>query len=235
MYHGSCTNLTGSYTGFSQEYMTFLRQWVFFFSFYFCSWPKRNWTLFFFFLSSSRYWEVQVDIGESIQGWVFWTWKVSFCPIYRTARALFSKIRGHTTKISLFISSDVLLLVTDHWPFAILRLKTQTNGATKRVWRAVGFQVTPPIDYTLGYVLKKNTHTQACICLCPIRWTTQLCIITEEGIQYCIKIEVRIRRLNPGARTKINRIGTIRFDFITSLYMTIDTTTFTDIPKQGRG
>jgi len=47
MFHGSCTNFTGSYAGFSQDYLTFLRQ----------------------------YWEVQVDIGESIQGWVFWAWK----------------------------------------------------------------------------------------------------------------------------------------------------------------
>ncbi|TFK40345.1 glycoside hydrolase family 5 protein [Crucibulum laeve] len=45
--HGSCTNFTGSYQGFSGDYKTFLR----------------------------RYWEVQVEIGENIQGWVFWTWK----------------------------------------------------------------------------------------------------------------------------------------------------------------
>jgi hypothetical protein len=25
-----------------------------------------------------RYWEVQVEIGENIQGWVFWTWKVVY-------------------------------------------------------------------------------------------------------------------------------------------------------------
>ena len=25
---------------------------------------------------STRYWESQVDIGEAIQGWVYWTWKV---------------------------------------------------------------------------------------------------------------------------------------------------------------
>lgn len=28
------------------------------------------------FVMSSRYWEVQVEIGENVQGWVFWTWKV---------------------------------------------------------------------------------------------------------------------------------------------------------------
>ncbi|KIL67587.1 glycoside hydrolase family 5 protein [Amanita muscaria Koide BX008] len=46
-YHGSCTNFTGSYQGFSSDYKTFLR----------------------------RYWEAQVDVGESVQGWVYWTWK----------------------------------------------------------------------------------------------------------------------------------------------------------------
>jgi len=46
-YHGSCTNLTGSYQTFSPAYMTFLRQ----------------------------YWEAQADLGESIQGWLYWTWK----------------------------------------------------------------------------------------------------------------------------------------------------------------
>ncbi|KAG6908345.1 hypothetical protein DXG01_005256 [Tephrocybe rancida] len=46
-YHGSCTNYTGSYTGFSNSYKTFLR----------------------------KYWEVQVEIGENVSGWVFWTWK----------------------------------------------------------------------------------------------------------------------------------------------------------------
>ncbi|GLB40440.1 putative brix [Lyophyllum shimeji] len=46
-YHGSCTNFTGSYSGFPSAYKTFLR----------------------------KYWEVQVEIGEHVSGWVFWTWK----------------------------------------------------------------------------------------------------------------------------------------------------------------
>ena len=25
-----------------------------------------------------RYWEVQVEIGEEVQGWIYWTWKVRF-------------------------------------------------------------------------------------------------------------------------------------------------------------
>jgi len=45
--NGSCVGWTGDYTSFSSEYMAFLRQ----------------------------YWETQVDMGESAQGWVFWAWK----------------------------------------------------------------------------------------------------------------------------------------------------------------
>ncbi|KLO17187.1 glycoside hydrolase family 5 protein [Schizopora paradoxa] len=44
---GSCAGLTGDSGNFSSDYKTFLR----------------------------KYWEVQVDIGESVQGWVWWTWK----------------------------------------------------------------------------------------------------------------------------------------------------------------
>jgi len=44
---GNCTGWTGNMSTFSTEYKTFLRQ----------------------------YWEVQAQMGESIQGWVYWTWK----------------------------------------------------------------------------------------------------------------------------------------------------------------
>ncbi|KZT07815.1 glycoside hydrolase family 5 protein [Laetiporus sulphureus 93-53] len=44
---GSCDGYTGNMTTFSEDYKTFLR----------------------------KYWESQVEIGESISGWVFWTWK----------------------------------------------------------------------------------------------------------------------------------------------------------------
>ncbi|KAF9052397.1 glycoside hydrolase family 5 protein [Hymenopellis radicata] len=44
---GSCTPWTGGYANFSDTYKTFLR----------------------------KYWEVQVQVGESVQGWSFWTWK----------------------------------------------------------------------------------------------------------------------------------------------------------------
>ncbi|KAL4252280.1 glycosyl hydrolase 5 (cellulase A) family protein [Abortiporus biennis] len=45
---GNCTGLTGNMSEFSNDYKTFLR----------------------------KYWEVQADIGEAIQGWVYWAWKV---------------------------------------------------------------------------------------------------------------------------------------------------------------
>ncbi|KAL1697062.1 glycoside hydrolase family 5 protein [Schizophyllum commune] len=46
-YFNQCGNYTGSYSGFSDDYKDFLR----------------------------KYWEVQVDIGEAVSGWVMWTWK----------------------------------------------------------------------------------------------------------------------------------------------------------------
>ncbi|KAF9557434.1 glycoside hydrolase family 5 protein [Agrocybe pediades] len=45
--HGNCSQFTGNYTTWSPDYIGFLR----------------------------KYWEVQVEVGESVQGWVFWTWK----------------------------------------------------------------------------------------------------------------------------------------------------------------
>ncbi|KAI0950938.1 hypothetical protein AcW1_008108 [Taiwanofungus camphoratus] len=45
---GTCNGFTGNMSTFSDDYKTFLRQ----------------------------YWEAQVQVGESIQGWVYWTWKV---------------------------------------------------------------------------------------------------------------------------------------------------------------
>ncbi|KAJ7284967.1 glycoside hydrolase family 5 protein [Mycena rebaudengoi] len=44
---GSCDGWSGSYKSFSSDYKTFLR----------------------------KYWEVQVMMGEKVQGWVYWTWK----------------------------------------------------------------------------------------------------------------------------------------------------------------
>lgn len=46
---GSCSNWTGNYSTFSDEYTTFLR----------------------------KYYEVQTLVAEKIQGWVFWAWKTN--------------------------------------------------------------------------------------------------------------------------------------------------------------
>ncbi|KAF5391674.1 hypothetical protein D9757_002359 [Collybiopsis confluens] len=51
--NGSCNGLTGDSSTFSDDYKTFLRQ----------------------------YWEAQVEIGESAQGWIFWAWKVTSSPV----------------------------------------------------------------------------------------------------------------------------------------------------------
>jgi glucan 1,3-beta-glucosidase len=45
---GSCQGYTGNYSTFSQSYKNQMRE----------------------------YFEVQVEVGESVQGWVFWAWKV---------------------------------------------------------------------------------------------------------------------------------------------------------------
>lgn len=56
VFHDSCDAWTGSWNGtdggkgFSDEYKDMLR----------------------------HYWELQVEIGEAVQGWVYWTWKVRF-------------------------------------------------------------------------------------------------------------------------------------------------------------
>ncbi|KAF9449533.1 glycoside hydrolase family 5 protein [Macrolepiota fuliginosa MF-IS2] len=47
MVHGSCDGFTGNWTSFSDDYLSMLRQW----------------------------WEVQVEIAEAAQGWIYWTWK----------------------------------------------------------------------------------------------------------------------------------------------------------------
>lgn len=44
---GSCAGYTGNSANWTEEYKSFLR----------------------------RYFESQISIGESVQGWVFWTWK----------------------------------------------------------------------------------------------------------------------------------------------------------------
>ncbi|TDL25870.1 glycoside hydrolase [Rickenella mellea] len=46
-YFGNCTTVSGDSSNFSDDYKTFLR----------------------------KYWEVQVVVGERVQGWVWWTWR----------------------------------------------------------------------------------------------------------------------------------------------------------------
>ena len=75
---------------------------------------------FIFFLNVSfRYWEVQVDIGESIQGWVFWTWKVSLSHLigsWALERSISPQKmqRGFWQRfIYLYISSDAWFFLID--------------------------------------------------------------------------------------------------------------------------
>lgn len=49
-----------------------------------------------------RYWEVQVDVGESVQGWIFWTWK---------ARAISDKLR-HMTYYTCYQAENA-----DEWSY----------------------------------------------------------------------------------------------------------------------
>jgi hypothetical protein len=59
-----------------------------------------------------------VDVGESVQGWIFWTWKVcstsDHCWSTLTGRVLISSTRG-------------------------IRLKTRTSGVIKRASGVAGY------------------------------------------------------------------------------------------------
>ncbi|KAI0775187.1 glycoside hydrolase family 5 protein [Trametes elegans] len=57
---GSCDGYTGDMSTFSDDYKKFLRQ----------------------------YWESQVEIGEAVQGWVFWTWKAESADDWSYQRGL---------------------------------------------------------------------------------------------------------------------------------------------------
>jgi hypothetical protein len=64
---GTCANVTGDSSGWTNDYKTFLRKCV---SFSF---------IFLYRISVddlSRYWEVQSVLGDAVQGNVWWTWKV---------------------------------------------------------------------------------------------------------------------------------------------------------------
>ncbi|KAF9267774.1 glycoside hydrolase family 5 protein [Marasmius fiardii PR-910] len=75
---GSCDNFTGSYKGFSDDYKAFMR----------------------------RYFEAQVDIGEAVQGWVYWTWKARL--------TLISRLLPHFDDY-LFVQAEI----ADDWSYQI--------------------------------------------------------------------------------------------------------------------
>jgi glucan 1,3-beta-glucosidase len=97
-FHGSCIGWTGSWNGsdggpgFSEDYQNQLRQ----------------------------YWEVQVEIGEAVQGWIYWTWKVCI--------------------------SDFTLFSASLMPF--IRPKAPTSGAIRKASKAVGYPRSPQIGNT---------------------------------------------------------------------------------------
>jgi len=57
---GSCVGWTGDYTTFSSSYRTFLRQ----------------------------YWEAQIEVGERVQGWVYWAWKTEIADEWSYVKGL---------------------------------------------------------------------------------------------------------------------------------------------------
>ena len=67
-----------------------------------------------------------MEIGENVQGWVFWTWKV--CAV-----VLFLSISFH------------------NYPH---RQRMPMNGVTRRVWKGAGYHRTLRIDGTQGFALK---------------------------------------------------------------------------------
>ena len=85
---GSCDGYSGDSSTWSDDYKRYLR----------------------------RYFESQLAIGEAVQGWTFWTWKVRF-----------ERFTG------FYVAGDRLTraLYAD-------RPRTLMNGVTRRAWRAAG-------------------------------------------------------------------------------------------------
>ena len=67
---GSCAGLTGDSANFSSDYKSYLREYDSFMVMRRVILGRLSDNI------ASRYWEVQVNIGEAVQGWVYWTWKV---------------------------------------------------------------------------------------------------------------------------------------------------------------
>lgn len=90
---GTCTGYTGDYSTFSQNYKNQMRQ----------------------------YFEVQIEVGEQVQGWIFWTWKVR--------------------------RRQIFLIVVERNERH--RLRTRMNGATVKEWRGVGSLAIRPTGFIL--------------------------------------------------------------------------------------
>ena len=90
---GTCNGYTGNYSTFSQSYKDQMR----------------------------KYFEVQIEVGEQVQGWVFWTWKVRRCQISPGA----IESNGYS------------------------RPRTRMTGAIVKEWQEAGSPATQPTGFTL--------------------------------------------------------------------------------------
>ena len=109
---GSCNGYTGNYSTFSQNYKDQMR----------------------------KYFEVQTEVGEQVQGWVFWTWKV----------------RPYTHFLSGLSLNDSP------------RPRTQMIGAIARGWKGVGSPPTPRTGFILIFVRDPVPFCQHPHCRPPI-------------------------------------------------------------------
>ena len=137
-------------------------------------------SIIYFSLISFRYWEVQVEVGESVQGWVFWTWKVStlFLVSFLSSFASWCNVEKkpmiiprnsssrHTIMFSVlsFTRADIgtgFCFLTILKPARIFYLhplsfrpRMQMNGVIKKVWRVVGSRRILQIGCILGFALE---------------------------------------------------------------------------------
>ncbi len=131
--HGTCSNYTGNYTTWTNQYLTFLRQCA--------AYIYHSNTILLMTSHLRRYWEVQVDVGESVQGWVFWAWKVC---------------RSFLLSFSLFLFGGIVYPCTlfCHLP-ASLRLRKY-----HRRWSGLGQandkNITPPLTKSAGFLRRPN-------------------------------------------------------------------------------
>lgn len=55
----------------------------------------------FLIVLGNRYWEVQVNIGESVNGWVYWTWKVRLDDHVVTIELISTSLGGELGRMEL--------------------------------------------------------------------------------------------------------------------------------------